>query len=119
MSLNDQLLQILAELLEKSRAGNVKWQAGDRDDEYYVSLAASTLRMQYIRPETEYDRIAVVVTNIGGRELWRLVAEQDMPGWSEIHELWMEAKRRALGVDATLAEIKREIREQATVGIPF
>lgn len=103
------LLDILSRLLEKSRSGQVDWQEGEGPNEFVVPFSETQVTLAYVSPATEVDRIVVQVSRNDGRELWRLVIEEDEPGWSTAYNLFLEAKRRAVNLDDFLEQIDKEI----------
>lgn len=118
--------EILAKLLEKAKAGEVRWQPDPQNDEetntFTVKFKQSTIYVQYSSPATpnQADEIEIGIENQERDPVKRLVVEEkeDDPDWKLFFGLYQEAERSVIGSsDRVLSEIEEELQKQGAIGI--
>jgi hypothetical protein len=116
-----QLTDIVAKLLVKAKAGEVRWQDESIDETktFTVQFKQSKLYVQYSSPPTELDEIEIGIENSEGDTLKRLVVEEDEndPNWLLFFDLYQEAERTVTGSDRVLSEIEEELQKEGAIGL--
>lgn len=118
-----EFLEIVHGLMQKTATGNVKWQPksltflNERGqtvvppaairDAYWVQLPHSVIELQYGNPSNEPDFINFILARqLNGPPLaLRKVYEADV-GWQELSNLYALVKRRDLGWDDVLNDVR-------------
>ena len=105
---------ILAALLEKTRAGEAKWQrprfAGGRD--VCLDLGSYVLTVF----ETRHGAIAVQLKNDGGAELLSFSIDRSDPDYGFLAELLEQAQDTAMNLGGALNDVRRLVLQAGPVG---
>ena len=119
---NEKLMDIVAKLLEKAKADEVRWQQEHDDEElttFSVQFKKSRLYVQFSSPATEPDEIEIGIENSEGKPIKRVAVEEDEDNstWRLFFDLYQEAERSVLGSDRVLSEIEEELQKEGAVGL--
>lgn len=109
---NRKLASIVEKLIEKTGRGELEWQVTERKDTYQVVLARFAVRIFSREGELGLD-IVVQVFNQDG-VIVEEASDPDMVGFLDepfgrMSELLEDARRSAMGVDAALDALLREL----------
>lgn len=122
-------IKVLEGLLEKARRDEVNWtyERGEKGKplkgSYTVKLPASSIRIDFISPESDPDFYVARLLNGEGRSV-KVVTAQEIPAeqaqWDLLKSLWDEAYRAISGWDKALADAQQAVASDDTIGdIPF
>jgi len=113
------LLEIAAQLLEKSRNGQVNWQTvGGEPANYYVHFGGETSFAVCFQAADSGNASASVFIKVKSSIAVRLRAEQDTENFATFKQLFDEAHRAATGWDKALAMIQEQIDSGGPLGDP-
>ncbi|MFL5339236.1 MAG: hypothetical protein ACJ8F7_03635 [Gemmataceae bacterium] len=106
MTIEDRVRKIVPTLLEKTKAGEVRWRTKSTTM-FSVRLGNSFLALDLISPPTEPDRLAVSLLNSVEQEAGRWEVGEGSRDWQVLQELYGYARANARGLDKVLEDIER------------
>ena len=117
---NEKYREIASQLLAKSRANEVNWQAGSSkpSPSYDVRLPESVIRVAQISPSTEPDYVRVSLCKPNGQPVDHWIVEEGDPDWELAYSLYTEAHRCVTGWDRVLTDVEKSLTEEGVIGLP-
>lgn len=96
-------LQLFQEVLAKTAAGRIKWEASASESEFFAVLPDGFTLLIFTFSDRE-DQIALALRGEEG-ELLRVTTEVNGVAWPELSKLYELARRQALSVDAKVDQL--------------
>lgn len=110
----------LDRLLSKTKKKAVEWE-GPRISEgwvvYSVWFPKSSIDIGYNSPANAADSAAAWFYNVDRAQVYKIMAEEDEPGWDLLVQLFWEARRTKLKWDETLSDLTDQLEGDAGVGM--
>ncbi len=111
---------ILQLLLEKSRAGDVRWTPSVTNLastlEYLVVLADYQIVLSY-KKSPVLDSIVISIVSSSGTSMGEALYEEGEDGWDLVSALFNEAESKVKGWDKVLLEIEEAIKKPGPIGL--
>jgi hypothetical protein len=115
---NERMLGIAAQLLQKTRSGQVRWVSDIvMEDGYVVYLPNSRIRLDRDKDlNGRSSRVRLQLENDAGRTVGNLVAERDEPGWDVLQNLQAAAAQASSRWTEVLDEVEAALSGPGVVG---
>jgi hypothetical protein len=126
---DDKLIQLLSQLLVRSRKDEVHWGVDPLPPKFpgssmsfRVDVGTSAISIHFVRPPSDADFFLVRISNTAGFVVATKRVPVDAEGENEkmwltlLQELYCEAERLATGWDKVLSELEQAVTSPSPVG---
>lgn len=107
--------EIIKKLKDKTIADKVNWVESAADNTFVVNMTDSSLSIKKDFGWGE-DKIVFALLNENGQMIDNFDVSDKEDEWVKVDDLYVAARRRAMGVDETLKKLRKKIESSDIIG---